>query len=112
MLYLERPFTVDDETLLRHSIERFRLTYNARLASHNEGAPLGPQRCDVAIASEGASASCVSSSPGRDGADPEPRHFTFERADDGWAIRSIVVGAATAGARDADTSSGRLPDED
>jgi sortase A len=98
---LARPFTVDDQTLVRHAIERFRLTYNARLASHNEGTPLGPQKCDIVIARDGASASCVSSSPGRDSADPEQRHFTFERADVGWAIRSIVVDAATRGARDA-----------
>jgi sortase A len=92
---LERPFTVDDQTLVRHSIERFRLTYNARLASHNEGTPLGRQRCDVVIASDRASASCVSSSTGRDSADLERRDFTFERADHGWAIRSVVVGATT-----------------
>jgi LPXTG-site transpeptidase (sortase) family protein len=91
---LELPFTADDDTLVRHSIERFRLTYNARLASHNEGTPLGPQTCDVVIAADGASASCTSSSPARDGADSERRDFSLERVDDGWAIRSVVVGAA------------------
>jgi len=109
---LERPSTVNDQTLVRHSIERFRLTYNARLASHNEGTPLGPQTCAVVIASDRASASCTSSSPGRDGADSELRYFSFARVDDGWAISSIVVGAAPRGARDAGASAEASEEED
>ena len=41
----------DDETLVRQTIERFRLTYNARLISHGDvrrGGPLGFQTCGKA----------------------------------------------------------------
>ena len=106
------PPIVDEETSVRHAVERFRLAYNGRLASHNEGTPLGPQTCAVVIASDRASVSCTSSSPGRDGVDSELRHFSFARVDDGWAISSIVVGAAPRGARDAGTSAEASAEED
>jgi LPXTG-site transpeptidase (sortase) family protein len=82
----------DDETLVRHAIERFRLTYNARLVSHNDARPgglLAFQPCDIAIAGDQAAATCKAASQSSDAREPHAWSVTLKRADGGWAISSI-----------------------
>jgi hypothetical protein len=84
-----------DETLVRQAIERFRLTYNGRLLSHNDVRPGGPLRfetCDITIAGDDAVATCrFSSEPPEGDHAPPVWTFTFERVGHGWAIRSITA---------------------
>ena len=90
--YSNTPMVHDDETLVRQAIERFRLTYNARLVSHNDLGPGGPlrfQTCDVTIADDQAAATCEVSSESPD-AQPHVWIVSLERADGGWAIRSTM----------------------
>lgn len=83
----------DDESLVRQAVERFRLTYNARLMSRNEvdsGGPLRFETCEVVVTDDRATAICEAS--GQSLFDPpHARTFTLERAVGGWAIKSIVL---------------------
>jgi sortase A len=88
------PIVHDDEALVRQAIEQFRLTYNARLVSHNDRRPEGPLRfeaCDIAIVGDRAAATCAGSSRSHDDGEPYVWTFTFEGADRRWAIRSILT---------------------
>jgi sortase A len=84
----------DDEALVRAAIERFRLTYNARLITHNDARPGGPlrfQTCDVTITDDRAVAACDASAQSPDEPQPRVSTFTLERTHVGWAIRSLAV---------------------
>jgi hypothetical protein len=83
----------DDEVLVRLAVERYRVVYNGRLFSRDEVDAAGRlkfETCAVAVRGERATAVCES---GLSPFEPEPtgRTFMLERADGGWAIRSIVV---------------------
>ena len=83
----------DDETLVRQAIERFRLTYNARINSHHDVRPGGPltfRACHVSTASDRAVATCDVSPVSADGPTSDVWTVILERADGGWGIRSIV----------------------
>jgi hypothetical protein len=85
---------VDDETLVRQTIERFRLTYNARLVSHNDVRSDGPLRfegCIVAVAGDYATARCTTSAESPEGSDAPAWTSMLSRGRDGWMIRSIVT---------------------
>jgi sortase A len=84
-----------DAEFVQETIERFRLTYNARLLTHREvrpGRPLRFQTCDVTIDALQATATCeVLSQRSNEGEPPPMWTFTLDSDDDGWAIRSIVM---------------------
>jgi hypothetical protein len=87
------PIAHDDASLIRQAIERFRVTYNARLSSHNDLRPEGLlelRSCDIALADNRAVATCATGSlpQGADGASPWT--IRLERADRGWAIKTIL----------------------
>jgi sortase A len=85
---------LDDATLVRQTIERFRLTYNARLISRNDVRPGGPLKfaeCDVSTAADRAAATCKTSSWSPEDRGPHVWTLALERADGGWAIRSIAA---------------------
>ena len=82
---------VDDETLVRQAIERFRLTYNARLLAvpdSNRPATLVFEPCEMAWLGETATAVCrpLTRHPEVAG---EPWLVTLDRTDGAWAIRSV-----------------------
>lgn len=88
-----KPNVHDDTTLIRQAIERFRVTYNARLVSHNDvraGGLLEFQPCDVAHADNRATATCVTGPPSEPGDRAGAWTIRLERADDSWAIKTIV----------------------
>jgi sortase A len=83
----------DDETSIRQAIERFRLTYNARLVSRNDYRPgglLAFRTCDVFIDGDQATAHCATAS--ESARDAEPRTWTsiLWRTDGAWSIKQIV----------------------
>jgi sortase A len=87
----------DDESLVRLAVERFRLTYNARLVSRNDVRPGGPlrfQACDIAVTDDRATATCTPAVGPRPDDEPAVDMFMLERIDAGWAIRSIVLNQA------------------
>jgi sortase A len=88
------PVALDDEALVQQAIERFRLTYNARLISHGDlrpGGPLGSQACDVTFDGDEAAATCGASSQSPNDHEPPIWTATLRRGDSGWAIRTIVL---------------------
>ena len=88
-----KPIAHDDTTLVRQAIERFRVTYNARLVSHNDRRPGGLlefHSCDIALADKRAIATCASSSPSGPGDGTAAWTIGLERADQGWAIKRIL----------------------
>lgn len=85
------PIVHDDTTLVRQAIERFRVTYNARLVSHNDLRPGGHLEfgaCDVDFVDDRAVATCTTGSAPPAGAGAWT--LGFERTDQGWAIKRIV----------------------
>ena len=61
-----KPTAHDDTTLVRQAIERFRVTYNARLSRHHDVRPGGAltfHSCDVTFADSRAIATCAPGSP-------------------------------------------------
>jgi LPXTG-site transpeptidase (sortase) family protein len=83
-----------DETLVREAIERFRLTYNARLVRRNDvrpGGPLKPQTCDVIVDGDRAEATCGDSSQPPDDGEAAVWTATLQRTDGEWAIRSVFM---------------------
>jgi sortase A len=90
----DTPVIRDDEGLVRQVLERFRRIYNARIISHNDVGPGGILRfetCDVAFATDQATAACDVSAPAPADGDPQVWTFALERGPGGWAIRSIAV---------------------
>lgn len=87
------PVILDDQSVVRQIVERYRLAYNAGLVRENPGASvlLKFDACDVGVTEGEATASCETSSESRNGQERQVRRFVFERAGDGWAIRSIVI---------------------
>ena len=84
----------DDERLVRLAVERFRLTYNALLVSHNDvrpGGPLGAQTCNVVVNDDRATATCGAAVAPRFDDETGGHTFMLERADAGWTIRSLVL---------------------
>jgi sortase A len=83
----------DDETLIRGAIERFRLTYNARLISRNDHRPGGQlafHTCEVIIDGDQATAHCrTASEPAPDGV-LRVWTSTLRRTDGTWNIKQIV----------------------
>jgi hypothetical protein len=82
----------DDETLVRQTIETFRVTYNARLVRHAEDSRdglLAFEACDIAVAGDGGSAWCRAASA--EAADAVPKVWTLalERNEGRWAITSV-----------------------
>jgi sortase A len=91
---MNEPDPRDDTTLVRRAIERFRVTYNARLVRDHDVRPGGLlefQSCDVAFADDRAITTCATASPSEPG-DGWRSVWTveLERADHGWAIKSIA----------------------
>jgi len=87
------PFARDETILVRQAIERFRVTYNARLVSHNDVRPGGAlefQSCDIALADNQATATCAISSPSAPGGDDGAWTIRLERSDRAWAIKTIA----------------------
>jgi LPXTG-site transpeptidase (sortase) family protein len=88
------PGASDDTTLVRQAIERFRVTYNARLLSHNDlrpGGLLELHSCDVALADNRAIATCATGSS-EPGDDQGAWTIGLERSDHDWMIKTIVSG--------------------
>jgi sortase A len=88
------PAAADDESLIRESIERFRVVYNGRLRARNELRADGSLRftgCDVVITNGSASAACDDASEPE--GEPEARLWTFALRHDaaGWAVTSITT---------------------
>lgn len=84
----------DDEAVVRSVIERFRLTYNARLIRNREVDPEEPltfQACDVAVTGDQAAATCHAASRVSDDGGPAVWTAALLRADGEWAIKSITV---------------------
>lgn len=90
---LETNAVPDDEVLVRQAVERYRLTYNARLISRHEtlSDPLTFQTCEVAMTDDRATATCHSTVQPSSNVEPHGRTFMLERADGAWAIKSIVL---------------------
>jgi sortase A len=87
------PIRHDDTTLVRQVIERFRVTYNARLTSHNDVRPGGLlefRSCDVAIAEHSAIARCATGSPPESADGAGVWTIRLDRADHGWATKTIA----------------------
>jgi sortase A len=89
-----RAAVLDDETLIRAAIERFRGTYNARLVRDNERRPQGLltfSNCDVAIAGDEAEVHCASVAA--DTVEPATDVWTLylARAGGTWTIKSVAV---------------------
>jgi sortase A len=83
----------DDEGLVRQAIERFRLTYNARLISHSDVRREGPlkfQTCEIAIDNLQATATCTASSQSSAGPEAQVWILTLVHAGDRWAIQSVA----------------------
>jgi sortase A len=83
----------DDDALIRQAIERFRLTYNARLVSRNDHRPgglLAFRTCDVIIDGDQATAHCGTAS--ESALDSELRVWTstLRRTGGAWNIKQIV----------------------
>ena len=90
-----RPVALDDTTLVRQAIERFRVTYNARLVSHHDVRPGGLlefRSCDVALADNRAIATCATGSASEPGDDEGAWTIGLERSDHDWMIKTIVSG--------------------
>jgi sortase A len=83
----------DDDTLIRQAIERFRLTYNARLVSRHDRRPGGLlefRTCNVIIDGDQAAAHCGTAT---ESADDGERHIwtsTLQRTGAAWTIKQIV----------------------
>lgn len=87
-----RPPPIDDETVVRHAIERFRRAYNARVTGRRDATPgslLAFDRCDIAWLGDDAIATCGTPPPAAGDSAREPWLVTLARVDDGWAIRSV-----------------------
>jgi hypothetical protein len=88
-----KPVVHDDTTLVRQAIERFRVTYNARLVSHNDVRPGGLlelHSCAVALAGDGAVATCTTGAPSEPADSGDQWTIGLERTDHGWSIKTIV----------------------
>jgi sortase A len=90
----QTPRATDDRVLVQQAIERFRLTYNARLVSHGERhreRPLMFERCEISVADDRASAGCRRGP--RSVTPPAQMFWTFSlsRAHGGWAIKSVAT---------------------
>ena len=84
----------DDESLARQAIERFRLSYNARFASHGEQRPGGAlsfQACQVVLDGALATATCQTASPSPDSLEVLERTFTLRKLGGAWAIESVSM---------------------
>jgi sortase A len=83
----------DDETLIRQAIERFRLTYNARLLSRNDPRPGGPLKfraCEVIIEGDRSAAHCSTASGSAEDDTSHVWTSTLQRSRGGWTIKQIV----------------------
>ena len=84
----------DDQALVREAIERFRVTYNARLISRKDARPGGPlrfQACEVVIDGDRADAACTAAAQSVNEGESPVWAAALVRADGGWAIRSILM---------------------
>jgi sortase A len=90
-LRTERDSDGNDPGLVRQAIERFRLTYNARLVSHPDSGAgaLRFEPCDVTAAGDRATASCRVAAAPSDAGEPHTWTFDLARAGTLWTIRSI-----------------------
>jgi sortase A len=83
----------DDDTLIRQAIERFRLTYNARLINRNDHRPGGQlafHTCDVIIDGDQATAHCRTASDSAPDGDLHVWTSTLRRAEGIWSIKQIM----------------------
>jgi hypothetical protein len=83
----------NDETLVRLTVERYRLAYNGRLSREavRSSEPLRFQTCEVAVAGDRATATCEARRQSFSDPAPGVRTFMLERTASEWAIRSIEV---------------------
>jgi sortase A len=89
-----RRATSDGDSLVRQAVERFRVTYNARLVRRGETRiheTLKFAYCTVATEAEQAIATCDASSGLPDEPDRDLWSFTLEREGAAWAIRSVTM---------------------
>ena len=89
----QRRVAPENETLVRQAIERFRITYNARLISRNDHRPGGPltfRTCEIMIGIDQAAAHCGSASDPAEDGDLHVWTMTLRRTGDGWAITQIT----------------------
>lgn len=85
--------TTDDESLIRQTLMRFRLAYNARLASRAETRHLPPltfAHCDVSVDGDAAGVQCGASRPAPESGVAATWLFALERDGAGWAIKEVV----------------------
>jgi sortase A len=88
------PPAMDDDSLVRAAIERFRMAHNAHLFRVHEGRPgalLRFDTCDVAIADARAEATCLAATPVEEGSEPVVWSAALERSGAGWRITSIYA---------------------
>jgi hypothetical protein len=89
----KRRVPPDDDTLIRQAIERFRLTYNARLIRRNDHRPGGLlefRTCDLIVDGDQAAAHCGTAS---ESAEDDELHIwtsTLQRTGATWTIKQIV----------------------
>jgi hypothetical protein len=87
------PPVADDETLVRQAIERFRVTYNARLMRDGDtrrGGGLRFEKCEITLTDGEAAVACRAAAAPRDDREPPVWSVTLRRAGDGWAIQSVT----------------------
>jgi len=91
------PRALDDQSLVRLAIERFRAIYNARLISHPDGGePLRFARCDVALEGDHALATCQTATAHTNVTRSEVWTLMLDHVADEWAIRSTMTNDVTA----------------
>jgi LPXTG-site transpeptidase (sortase) family protein len=80
----------DDTKLVRWAIERFRLTYNARLFTHNDARPpLQFESCDVTVSDEQATATCAGPVLATGDGQRPVWTLVLRRVERDWAIKTI-----------------------
>jgi sortase A len=86
----KRSAPPDNDTLIRQAIERFRVTYNARLISRNDHRPGGLlefRTCEVMIDGDQAVAHCGTTS---ESAEQHMWTSSLQRTGGAWTIKQIV----------------------
>jgi LPXTG-site transpeptidase (sortase) family protein len=85
---------VDNDQLVRQTIERFRVIYNARVISRDEAGQAGPllfQTCSIRFGDDWSTATCESWSRTLATPNPSVWTFTLRQAGSRWAIVSVAA---------------------
>ena len=89
----QRRVAPDNETSVRQAIERFRITYNARLINRNDHRPGGLltfRTCDIMIDVDQAAVHCETASDLAEDGELHVWTMTLRHTGDGWAITRIT----------------------